>query len=408
MNDTKKISVVKIPISNAEKDDKVDEFPRMPRMYLELLENKDKIKPELVNREYDPDDAESIVSFYSSRNDKTASNFDLSLPKLNEDNEESDNEESDKEDNDDFLQENNSNDDDYDDDDNFQDNNNDLSSFIKDDISLSNSSGSKSNHSEKKDDINFDENESQFDDDEVYSHKSFVSEKNDTRDKLKEILKNEVKKPSPPRLSDLEHAGMLKQNRSIPNLEHLETNEDEDEEDKKRELLFKFELLKKSYKNVNIPEFSIHSSLKKMNETYENQLRHLSLDSSVESYKNILVGGFMIFEFIFGVWLKFDMSGFTQQQILNMNQYERLLIELGQKSYVPDGKQWPVEFRLVGLIVLNAVIFIISKLILKRTGNNLMGMMNHVQNTVPKNNNSSAPTEPKKKMKGPSINIDDL
>lgn len=409
MNDTKKLSVVKIPISDAQKDEKVDEFPRMPRMYLELLENKDKIKPELVNREYDPDDAESIVSFYSSRNDKTVSNFDLSLPKLNEDNEESDNEESDKEDNDDFLQENNSNDDDYDDDDNdFQDNNNDLSSFIKDDISLSNSSGSKSNHSEKKDDINFDENESQFDDDEVYSHKSFVSEKNDTRDKLKEILKNEVKKPSPPRLSDLEHAGMLKQNRSIPNLEHLETNEDEDEEDKKRELLFKFELLKKSYKNVNIPEFSIHSSLKKMNETYENQLRHLSLDSSVESYKNILVGGFMIFEFIFGVWLKFDMSGFTQQQILNMNQYERLLIELGQKSYVPDGKQWPVEFRLVGLIVLNAVIFIISKLILKRTGNNLMGMMNHVQNTVPKNNNSSAPTEPKKKMKGPSINIDDL
>ena len=411
MNDTKKLSVIKIPINDAEKSDKVDEFPRMPRMYLELLENKDKIKPELVNREYDPDDAESIVSFYSARNDKAASNIDVRLPRLSEDNGESDNE-SEEEQNDDFLEDNNSNSDNSDNDDDandYHDNNNDLSSFIKDDISLTNSSGSKSNHSEKRDDVNFDENESQFnDDDEVYSHKSFVSEKNDTRDKLKEILKNEVKRPSPPRLSDLEHAGMLKTNRSIPNLEHLENMEEEDEEDKKRELLFKFELLKKSYKNVNIPDFSIHSSLKKMNETYENQLRHLSLDSSVESYKNILVGGFMIFEFIFGVWLKFDMSGFTQQQILNMNQYERLLIELGQKSYVPDGKQWPVEFRLVGLIVLNAIIFIISKLILKRTGNNLMGMMNHVQNTVPKNNNSSAPTEPKKKMKGPSINIDDL
>lgn len=410
MNDTKKLSVIKIPINDKEKGDKVDEFPRMPRMYLELLENKDKIKPELVNREYDPDDAESIVSFYSARNDKSTSNLDVRLPRLSEDNGESDNE-SEEEQNDDLLEDNNSNSDDNDEDDAnpYDTNNNDLSSFIKDDISLSNSSGSGSNNSGKKDDVNFDENESQFnDDDEVYSHKSFVSEKNDTRDKLKEMLKNEVKRPSPPRLSDLEHAGMLKTNRSIPNLEHLENIEEEDEEDKKRELLFKFELLKKSYKNVNIPDFSIHSSLKKMNETYENQLRHLSLDSSVESYKNILVGGFMIFEFIFGVWLKFDMSGFTQQQILNMNQYERLLIELGQKTYVPDGKQWPVEFRLVGLIVLNAIIFIISKLILKRTGNNLMGMMNHVQNTVPKNNNSSAPTEPKKKMKGPSINIDDL
>lgn len=416
MNDTKKLSVIKIPINNTEEGEKVDEFPRMPRMYLELLENKDKIKPELVNREYDPDDAESIVSFYSARNDKTISNLDVRLPRVSENHDESDNNESDEEENDESLEDNNSNSDNNDDtyndrdrDDDYQENNNDLSSFIKDDISLSDSSGTKSNHSEKKDDVNFDENETLLnDDDEVYSHKSFVSEKNDTRDKLKELLKNEVKRPSPPRLSDLEHAGMLKTNRSIPNLEHLENTEEEDEEDKKRELLFKFELLKKSYKNVNIPDFSIHSSLKKMNETYENQLRHLSLDSSVESYKNILVGGFMIFEFIFGVWLKFDMSGFTQQQILNMNQYERLLIELGQKSYVPDGKQWPVEFRLVGLIVLNAIIFIISKLILKRTGNNLMGMMNHVQSSVPKTNNSSAPAEPKKKMKGPSINIDDL
>ena len=263
---------------------------------MELLENKDKIKPELVNREYDPDDAESIVSFYSARNDKAISNLDVRLPKLSEDNDESENNESDKEDNDNFLEDNNSNsdnnDDDYNDGDNendYQDNNNDLSSFIKDDISLSNSSGSRSNHSEKRDDLHFDENETQFnDDDEVYSHKSFVSEKNDTRDKLKELLKNEVKRPSPPRLSDLEHAGMLKQIALFQTLNISENIEEEDEEDKKRELLFKFELLEKSYKNVNIPDFSIHSSLKKMNETYENQLRHLSLDSSVESFKIFL------------------------------------------------------------------------------------------------------------------------
>ena len=111
----------------------------------------------------------------------------------------------------------------------------------------------------------------------------------------------------------------------------------------------------------------------------------------------------MVFEFVFGVWLKFDMSGFSQQQILNMSQYERLLIELGQKSYVPESQQWPVEFRLVGLITLNAVIFIISKMILKRTGSNLMGMMNHVKQPV-----ATSPEEPKKKMKPPSFDFNEL
>ena len=383
MLETKKINVVKIPNENIQEDIIDKNFPRMPRMYLELLENKDKIKPELINKDYDPTDAESIVSFYSSKEEKPQP--------------------LDKEDMDIIREED-------DEDDIEEESENDSVSISQNSSSVVSSKVSVDDNDEVDDlsSIGSDykpPSERVIDDDNLSdkeSVRSFLSEKNEKKTMLKQMLQDESqKRPSPPRLSDLQREGMLKTNRTIPNLDYLEEQPDEDEEDKKRELLFKFELLKKSYKNVDIPEFTIHSSLKKMNETYENQLRHLSLDSSVENYKNILVGGFMIFEFIFGVWLKFDMSGFTQQQILNMNQYERLLIELGQKSYVPEGQQWPVEFRLIGLIVLNAVIFIISKMILKKTGSNLMGMMNHVQNPKP----STPP--PKKKMKGPSIVLDD-
>ncbi len=369
MNDTKKISVVKVP--NEHVSEKVEQMknslPRMPRMYLELLENKEKVKPQMINRDYDPSDAESVISSMEPTSQKEVT---VKIP--------------------DTISEKSIQDSDSD----------------NDDISISESEASNgtSIHDASEsigsvdDKVDVESNYSSVESDDA------LSEKNETRNKIRQMLEEEEVRPvsSAPKLSDLERDGMVRPSRNIANMDYLDDTLQQDEEDQKREMLFKFEILKKSYKDANIPEFSVHSSLKQMNEVYENQLRHLSLDSSVQNYTNILVGGFMIFEFIFGVWLKFDMSGFTQQQILNMSQYNRLLIELGQKSYVPEGEQWPVEFRLIGLIVLNAVIFIISKMILKRTGNNLMDMMNHARNPAP------AREAPKKKMRPPTVDFDDL
>jgi hypothetical protein len=141
-----------------------------------------------------------------------------------------------------------------------------------------------------------------------------------------------------------------------------------------------------------------------MQNSYNDSVRRLSLDSAVENYKTYLIGGFMLVEFIFGNFLGFDMQGFTQQQILSMNSYEKLLIELGEKSYVPSGSKWPVELRLLFLIIMNAAFFIVSKMIMKKTGANLMNMINGMN--VSSSNISAQ--QRKRKMKGPNINLDDI
>jgi hypothetical protein len=211
-----------------------------------------------------------------------------------------------------------------------------------------------------------------------------------------------------PTLAELEEKGQYRPKVELGDASRLQVND----EDTKRELLFKFDLLKKSYKNsaVPIPTFSVHSDLSMMQKMYDDTVRRLSLDSSVENYKTYLIGAFMGIEFALGKWFNFDMQGYTQQQIISMSSYEKLLIEIGEKSYVPSGKQWPVELRLVFLVLINTAFFIVGKMILKNTGTNLMNMINKM-NVVPAAAAPNATTKPagaRRGMKGPSINLDEL
>lgn len=200
-----------------------------------------------------------------------------------------------------------------------------------------------------------------------------------------------------PSLSELEQQGAVTR-KEMADATRL-TIEDED---MKRELLFKFDLLRKSYKDQNIPTFTIHSDYKMMCRSYEDTVRRLSLDSSVESYKRYLIGAFMLIEYCFGRWLKLDMKGYTQQQIVGMSSYEKLLIEIGEKAYMPEGEQWSVEIRLVFLVIINTAFFLVGKMVLNKTGANIMNAINNM------NTATTPPEAPKRKMQGPSINIDDL
>ena len=204
-----------------------------------------------------------------------------------------------------------------------------------------------------------------------------------------------------PTLAELEAAGHHRINKELPDITHSAASALE-EEDRKRELLFKFELLKKSYKTSDVPAFSIHSDLPSMERTYEATLKGLSLDASVTDYKKYLVMAFMGIEFALGQFLHFDMEGFTQQQILSMNSYERLLLEMGEKSYVPGGSKFPVEVRLLFLVLMNSAFFIFGKMISRKTGFNPTNMLSKMAS------GSTASTKRKRPMRGPNINLDDI
>ena len=213
------------------------------------------------------------------------------------------------------------------------------------------------------------------------------------QDDASEASENSEKYKNPPTLGELN----IKKNRD----RKIEDSQETD--DKKRHLIFKFKSLQKSYPDENISDYTIYSDYSTMKEDYDNTLRRLSMDTTVESYKKYLTYGFMGVEYLLGSWFGLDMKGFTQQQIISMKSYEKLLIELGEKNYEPVGaSRWPVEVRLIFLIIINSAFFIGSKLIMQKSGTNFIDIMNNFSSFA------TSGEKKKKKMKSPDVNIEDF
>lgn len=404
--------IVKVPLSAEEKivNNKTPAFPRMPIMYLELLENKKKIKSELINVDYNPksplphsNEKDKIISrSFSSDNLTKNKNNDGQLESKKENIFNIDEKKFDLTSS---LKIAEPEDDNID----IENNNKNLDDFVK---------SSKTVHQDQDNDIpispssNLSDRLQQLLGEDKKSENDKYSRHRDNNYRSVEMYKkhnnfgggeeNGVSTTRPPLLSELESKGGY--NNKQPEFKEIYNNRAlEEEEDLKRELIFKIELLKKSYPNAVIPEFSIHSDFTSMKKTYDSTVRRLSLDSTVDSYKSYLMSGFMLCEYVLGQYLGFDMQGFTQQQILNINSYDKLLIELGEKSYLPQGSNWPVEVRLAGLVLFNVAVFIFGKMVLKKTGSNFLGMLNSRNAPLQQSN-----IQNKRKMKGPDISLDEM
>ena len=196
--------------------------------------------------------------------------------------------------------------------------------------------------------------------------------------------------------------------------EEEEEEEEESEESQKEEYLWRFRILKKAHRNpsVPIPEFNEHSDLEMMKTSYQRTLRELHLDETVDTYRNYLIGSCIVMEFVATRWIGFNITGFARSQAMAMHKYDRLLFELGEKSYGKGGSNLPVEVRLIGMVLMQAGLFYLGKIISDKIGANVgdlfKGMTGQPSQPSSKESGSHGARTAPRKMRGPSLRASEI
>lgn len=194
---------------------------------------------------------------------------------------------------------------------------------------------------------------------------------------------------------------------------------EEEEEDpvvkefrEKSEMIMKFRIMKRSYPNHEVIIPTEHDDLNIMKQMYNDTLREISFDENVEYYKGIMKILFPVAEYVCTEHIGIDMKGFAASQMEQMNKYDRLLLELGEKHQSRWGSDLPVEVRLMGMILFQAAIFWVGK----KVGSTKVaeGIFNAMKPAPPTGAGAPAPAggappppqgaplQPQTKMRGPS------
>lgn len=178
-----------------------------------------------------------------------------------------------------------------------------------------------------------------------------------------------------PSLTQIQQGTVVTDRNGVRDVKYA-TADEVNEETKKQNLLFKFKILKRTYKEATIPEFSEHTPLNTLQREYDSIVRQLALDATVENYKKYLTIGFFVMEFVVkNMFHLEEISGFATQQMVGMNQYEKTLYLLGEQSALSGNKPWPPIVQLILAIMINGAIYVGSKMFFRSTGTNIMNMI---------------------------------
>jgi len=131
----------------------------------------------------------------------------------------------------------------------------------------------------------------------------------------------------------------------------------------------KFSILRDAYPQMEVPEPRDDQSQDEIKAMYDQYVRRIIIDQSVEQSNVYLLILWLIIEVIGGRFFKLPLKGYTKNQFKYMRKYRMLLVELGERNQsagIADG--WPIEIRILAMAAFNGVIFVLVQMLANRVG----------------------------------------
>ena len=133
----------------------------------------------------------------------------------------------------------------------------------------------------------------------------------------------------------------------------------------------KFQNLKLNYPEQGI-EFPEGKSLNKIHDTYHSIIKSIYVNMNLGQLQLGYIIVLMAIEFVCVKAFNVPLAGFTKMELKRMHRYNQLMVELGENLYSVGSGSWPIEWRILGTLLMNIVIFIALKFLAGYVGGESM------------------------------------
>lgn len=133
----------------------------------------------------------------------------------------------------------------------------------------------------------------------------------------------------------------------------------------------KFQNLKLNYPDHGV-EFPEGKSLNKIHDTYHAIIKTIYVNMNLGQLQLGYIIVLMAIEFVCVKAFNIPLAGFTKMELKRMYRYNQLMVELGENLYSAGSTSWPIEWRILGTLAMNIVVFIALKFLSQYVGGDSM------------------------------------